>query len=275
MVTEGELDEVVLKNLYPQLTRASVSQGQGRAGVVAKVAHLASYGVPVVGLVDHDVTPPSFDPALQELIVVLPTADIEGAFLFDDAALQLMLDHRLTTSSYRTLNSLQDARDELVDEIRETTLAELMQSALRSQSVIAWPRPRGDDPIDRLRDAVRAIAPPDEAALDSALAAAVREWDAAAPDLASIVRGKYILGEFASRTSQFKKGSALLESLSTYRPELTALKGFTDKLASLLAPTEATRRHLGAVPQPAEGSRTGKNNIEPDGHETIDRLPPA
>ena len=234
VVTEGELDEVVLKNLYPQLTRASVSQGQGRAGVIAKVEHLASYGVPVIGLVDHDVTPPSIDPTLQEMIVVLPTADIEGAFLFDDAALQLMLDHRLTTASYRTLKSLQDARDELVDQIRETTIAELMQSTLRSRSVITWPRPRGDDAIERLRRAVDAFAPPDDAAVDSAHTTAVQQWDANVSDLSGIVRGKYILGEFASRTSQFKKGAALLETLSTHRPELTALKAFADKLASLL-----------------------------------------
>ncbi|MET9203498.1 AAA family ATPase, partial [Gordonia sp. NPDC003585] len=61
VVTEGDLDEVVLKLLYPQLTRASISQGQGRAGVVSKVEHLASYGVPVIGLVDHDIEPPLID----------------------------------------------------------------------------------------------------------------------------------------------------------------------------------------------------------------------
>ena len=232
VVTEGDLDEVVLKLLYPQLSRASISQGQGRRGVIAKVEHLASYDVPIIGLVDHDVTPPSINPALQAKIVVLPTADIEGAFLFDDTALQLMIDMMLTNGSYRDLSKLRAERDRLVSDLRDTTIAELMQAALRSKSAAAWPRPRGDDPIGRLRAAAKAITSPDEAAIDDVLRTATRLWEDNNPS--TVVRGKYILGEFASRTTNFKSGPAMLEALAAQRPSLIALNEFEQRLNTLL-----------------------------------------
>jgi hypothetical protein len=88
--------------MFPSLARASVQQGQGRRGAIQRVQHLLNYGIPVIGLVDRDVAPPTLDPLVEPHVCILPTADLEGAFLSDEAAFQVMLDERYVSRTIAT-----------------------------------------------------------------------------------------------------------------------------------------------------------------------------
>jgi energy-coupling factor transporter ATP-binding protein EcfA2 len=223
VVTEGDLDDVVLKALFPKLARASIQQGHGRVGVLQRVRHLIDYKVPVLGMVDRDVDAPHIDSALQPHIYVLPTADLEGAFLSDDVALEVMVDRGLAKSTHSSLTALKTERDLLYGAQRDKTIAELAQSELRKKFGIQWPKPKGDNPLDRLRDIASQSSNPSATEIDVEINAATVRWDAAQDEPWTIVRGKYILNEFTTRCTDWKKGSSLLASIAMHQPSLSAL----------------------------------------------------
>lgn len=235
VVTEGDSDDVVLKAIFPDLSRASVQQGQGRRGVVQRVTHLLDYDIPVVGLVDRDVAPPSLEPEVEPHICVLPTADLEGAFLSDDAALQVMLAESYIKPQYRDLAALAAVRDSLYASKRDNTIAELAQQELRNAFGIQWPSSRGDDALTRLRATNSPSSNPTSADIEDAIRRATELWDASALEPWKLVRGKYILGEFTRTCTNWTKGSTLLEAVAKKRPKLNALQQFTERVNLLLA----------------------------------------
>ncbi|WP_082934939.1 ATP-dependent nuclease [Mycolicibacterium mucogenicum] len=229
VVTEGDSDDVVLKAMFPCLARASVQQGQGRRGVIQRVQHLLIYNIPVIGLIDRDVAPPALDPAIEPHVCVLPTADLEGAFLSDDAALQVMLDERYVKPEYRDIASIRAVRDRLYVSKRDNTIAELAQQELRNAFGVRWPSSRGDDALALLRATSNLASTPPVANVEEAITRATALWDANAATPWRLVRGKYILGEFTRTCTNWTKGSTLLEAVAGKRPKLTALQQFTEE----------------------------------------------
>ena len=84
----------------PDLARASIRWAGGRAQVLGEVTNLAPHDIPVLGVVDRDVLADDPAPEVSQSIVVWPTADLEGAFLSDQLALQVMLDRGLIRRAY-------------------------------------------------------------------------------------------------------------------------------------------------------------------------------
>ncbi|GBE67278.1 hypothetical protein MFM001_37400 [Mycobacterium sp. MFM001] len=235
VVTEGDSDDVVLKALFPSLARAAVQQGQGRRGVLQRVKHLLEYDVPVVGLVDRDVEPPTLDAVLEPHVCILPTADLEGAFLSDDAALQVMVDQRYAKAEYRDVEALRAIRDSLYAAKRDNTIAELAQRELRDSFGIQWPSSRADDALNLLRATSSPPSNPTTADIEAAIQRASDRWAEHATKPWKLVRGKYILGQFTRTCTNWTKGSTLLEAVAGQQPKLTALQEFEQKIDTLLA----------------------------------------
>jgi len=223
IVSEGDLDEVVLKALFPKLARASFSKGDGRANVVHRVKSLLEWDLPIIGMVDRDVNPPELDSTLEQHIVVLPTADIEGAFLSDRLALGIMVDQGFVKPPYSDVEALRMKLDELYAAQRENVIAEIAQAELRKTHGIKWPNSKGSDPIGRLRGIVDQKFNATEAEIEDAIVAATTVWELNKLEPWKIVRGKYILGSFASECTHWKSGSALLEGIAKQGPALSAL----------------------------------------------------
>lgn len=235
VVTEGELDDVVLKALFPKLARASLQRANGRAGVFQRVRHLRDYRIPVLGLVDRDVAPPTVDKDLEASICVLPTADMEGAFISDDTVLEIMVNERYVRSEYRSVHALKAVRDKLFAERRESAIAELAQNDLRRTFGIKWPAARAQNPLDRLREVSSLASNPTPTDIESAIQAAADKWNQTAAEPWKVVRGKYILAEFTSTCTSWTKGSELLEAVAAKMPALAALHEFESKMDQLLS----------------------------------------
>ncbi len=234
VVSEGDLEDAVLEALFPKLSRASLQSGPGRAGVLQRVKHLLDYNVPVLGIIDRDVQPPVIGSPLDEHIFILPTADLEGAFLSDDAALQIMIDSGFAKENYRDLDKLKAERDQLFHSLRDNTIAEIAQIELRKEFGIKWPVSRGENPIDRLRDVAGAPPNPTPADIEAAINGATEKWEASKAKPWEMVRGKYILGAFTSMCTDWKSGSSLLAAVAKSRPKLNALNDFQEKINLLL-----------------------------------------
>ncbi|WP_376713460.1 AAA family ATPase [Mycobacterium intracellulare] len=234
VVSEGDLEDAVLEALFPRLSRASLQHGPGRDGVLQRVKHLLDYNVPVLGLIDRDVEPPAIDPQLKDHILVLPTADLEGAFLSDDVALKIIVDSGFAKPAYADVNKLKVARDELFHSLRDNTIAELAQRQLRKEFGVKWPPSRGDDPIDRLMNVASATSNPARTDIQAAVETAEQKWEACKAEPWKIVRGKYILGAFTDKCTNWKSGSSLLAAVAKKQPELVALKDFGAAVDRLL-----------------------------------------
>ena len=230
IITEGEFDAVVLGLLFPELSSAAFSAPGGRKAVLHDVETLAPNDLPVMGVVDRDLGLAPVPPAIANRIVVWPTADIEGLFL-RPGGLEAMIKLGLIKSGYSDVRVLSSELNSLLILQRDNVVAEYAQLLLVAQTPNQWPTPRGNDPITRLRDAVDTMIAIDAARVEAAIADAQAFWDAGSADLLQIVRGKYVLKEFANRFSEMKSGSALIEAVARSRPELGDLAEFK-KMAS-------------------------------------------
>lgn len=109
-------------------------------------------------------------------------------------------------------------------------MAEAAQKLLRSRLNVTWPTPKGNDAVQRLQAAVRAMAPPQESELQDCLQEARTLWSSSSADKWRIVRGKYVLPKFTQKASTMTSGQALLEAIARARPKLTRLQPFEDAL---------------------------------------------
>ncbi|MCD2155826.1 AAA family ATPase [Rhodococcus cerastii] len=235
VITEGELDEALLCALYPELSRASIQRGDGRTGVLQRVRNLARFAIPIIGLVDRDVEPPQLSEDMQQIVHVLPSADIEGAFLSDEEALKVMIDRRLVKQEFRDLPRLVELRDRLYASKKTNVIAEIAKNRLRTADGKNWPSSKGPDPIARLRAAAAGMAGPSEAQVEDAVSYAEGVWSSHASEPWKVVRGKYIVGEFNAEASEMKSANALLEAVANERPSLAALSGLHRMISQRLA----------------------------------------
>ena len=234
VITEGDSDATLLPLLLPDLARATLRSVGGRSSVLADVARLRPYALPVLGVVDGDVLPPAVPDVLADVVIVWEAGDIEGMFLSDDAALEVMVERGLVKSPYDSVASLRLLLDELLAAQQESLVAEVAQNLLRQRRGMEWPTPKGDRAIDRLRQAVQGMATPTESDLDSCLQEARELWAQNEGTLWRIVRGKYILPLFTQKASMMTGGQALLEAIARARPALSRLQPFREAVAEAL-----------------------------------------
>jgi len=232
VITEGDTDDQLLKHVAPGLTRASVRAAGGRVKVLREVEQLSPYELPVLGVVDRDLMA---EPVTSDAITVWPKADIEAVFLAEDAALETMLSKGLASGGYTQVGQLRALLDELAAGQRDNIVAELAQRILREHDPLKWPSPKGNDPIERLREATVRMTVPDSAAVDAAIARAEQLWTEHAFDPFVLVRGKYISNTFASRASSMDSGHALLDQIARARPPIEALERFNERVEAKLA----------------------------------------
>lgn len=233
VAVEGSGDASLLQLLVPELARATLTEAGGRPRVIEKVRALAPHDLPVLGLVDRDVDAPAIPGALSDRISVLPVADLEAAFLADDAALQIMIDRGLIEAEFATVPALRSVLDELMDGVKDTVISEIAQRSLRVAT--EWPAPRGSEPLTRLRAAVATFRSPTSQEVEDAITQATDRWNATTgQERWTLVRGKYILGEFVSRVSTMRNQRSLLEAVARARPQLVALTEFQARVVNML-----------------------------------------
>jgi ABC-type lipoprotein export system ATPase subunit len=236
LIVEGESDIPLLSLLFPDLARASMREAGGRARVVREVEQLSPHQIPVRGVVDRDILASALPTDVADLITVWKQADLEGVFLSDPAALQVMIDRGLMKPEFMIVELLQDKLKTLVDAQRENVIAELAQKKLRVARNWHWPSPKGEAPIDRLRAAIPEMSVPGSDQCEAAITEAEAIWDEQTDETRwQLVRGKYIVNQFASEASEMKSGRALLEAVARERPLLTGLNEFASAIGEVLA----------------------------------------
>lgn len=235
VLVEGETDEALLPLLFPLLARTSLRAAGGRAQVLERLASLLPFDVPVIGAIDRDVLAAEPKPELVNVVIVWPTADLEGAFLRDDRVLQAIVSGGLAQPAYADAEALAAKLDDLVEGQQQNAVAELAQNMLRDRSSDTWPSPRGDEAISRLRTyAVNRLALTEED-VQQALDAAEALWTDAAADRLALVRGKRIIKSFVKEATVVSSAPALLDIVARQLsgpPE--GLRAFGDLLDSRL-----------------------------------------
>lgn len=235
LVTEGDSDGILLQSLVPKLSKASIITGYGRAGVINRVKNLLSYDLPVIGTVDRDVSPPTLDdPKVASQIIVWPAADVEGLFLSDIAALEVMIANKLVKSDYRDLDILRSFIISLYDAQKDNVIAELAKNTLRTSEILRWPKSRGDDPLKRLHSFASSVAPIEKSVIDDAIANATKAWNDNAQNPWVLVRGKYIIGDLVSEASDIRTAAAFLEAVAVHEPKLKGVEAFTKRVDEYL-----------------------------------------
>lgn len=209
VLTEGETDARLLSLMFPELSRASITSSGGRRQVLGDLARLTNYGLPVVGVVDHDVLAPDS----RSNLIIWPTADIEGLFLSDDETLAAMLELGLLKPQYTEVAAARAWLHNKVAAAETSVIAELVQHILRMSSVFKWPSPRQQGALDALKRKIQTARWPDEADFDAAVQRAQSIWDENRSNLWKLVRGKPLLSSLASELSNMRQGHALLETL--------------------------------------------------------------
>lgn len=234
LICEGESDVSLLPLLLPELARASLIAAGGRAAVVADVQRLHPFDLPVLGVVDGDVLPPPIPASIASLVTVWPAPDLEGVFLLDDLTLEVMIERGFAAPHFADISKLRGALNGLYQAYEHNFIAEAAQRLLRQRENVQWPSPKGEKPVERLRQVVRGMRTPTEPQLEECMEQAQAMWEDGTQSLYGKVRGKYVLGSFASQCSTMKSGQALLEAVARSRPALTGLAPLKSAVAAAL-----------------------------------------
>lgn len=236
LLVEGPNDVPLLKLQFPELNRASLIASGGRDRVFREVSQLSPYDLPVIGVVDRDIDAPPVPESISSRIIVWPTGDIEGVYLSDDSALEVMIDKRLTKPSMRNVAQLREMLNELTETQKENVIAEIAQRRLRHGAEFVWPSPKGERPIQRLQEMVEDIKKLSAVDVSNAIDEATARWESfSIEDRWSTVRAKSICNQFANRASEMRSGQALLEAIARESPNLHGFARFRAFIGAELA----------------------------------------
>ncbi|ARE38128.1 hypothetical protein A0W34_32160 (plasmid) [Rhodococcus sp. BH4] len=239
VLTEGDFDATVIPQLLPTVTSSSMQSAGGRLAVLNQVKSLSKYELPIIGIVDADVRAPAPSREIKDRVHVWPAADIEGVLLQDDAFITKAIEgNLLRPQTCPSLVSTRTVLRQLLLSYRENAIAEYAQRLLREESSIAWPSPRGDDALSRLRS----IATPsrtaiDETAIENAIAAAEIAWNEALPDPWTMVRGKYIIADFVSKHTVLNSSGDFVSAVLAHTPKVAAMEALQKLIDDALAKT--------------------------------------
>jgi predicted ATPase len=234
LITEGESDVSLLHALFPALSHATIRAAGGKSRVYQQVEQLLRFDIPILGVVDKDLSDAIDAVSPSESVCVWPMADIEGVFLSDEGVLQEMIDSGFVKPEFGTSKELVSVIASLCDAQRDNVIAEIAQQKLTSQNANQWPSTRGNNPVDRLKASALSMTTPSEAEIEIALAEATATWENHDGHRLELVRGKYVLNRFAQQTSHIPNGQALLEAVARKRPEIKGMDVFASKLAALI-----------------------------------------
>ena len=196
-------------------------------------------------------------PEIEQSVVIWPCAEIEGVLLSSSDCLQVMVDRGLLKPEYQSVETLERLLSSLLAGQQENVIAEMAQKILRTRLAANWPSPKGDEPVERLRTAVKAFSLPTDKDVSQAIATASERWDNASTNLWSVVRGKYVLSKFTSRASVLKSGHALLEAVARARPKPPGLEPLQLAVDAVLTGSSWVG------PARAAGRRGGPGSAEP------------
>lgn len=233
LVTEGELDAVLLPQLAPGLSSAAIRSAGGREQVLRSLVTLAPYDLPVYGVIDRDVHADKPDRNVADRCHMWSCADIEGVLLSDDSFLTEAVAGRLVRTEYADVEALRELLANLVEEFHEAAVAEMAQRELRRRTNITWPSPRGDEPLKRLRQVATALPELSAEQVEEVIAEAATTWTTNATARWQLVRGKWLLPRFLQQATHFRSGEAFLLAVSARRPAVSEVAGLATAVAAL------------------------------------------
>ncbi|MEV8082202.1 ATP-dependent nuclease [Pseudarthrobacter oxydans] len=234
LITEGSTDALILGLAIPELSRASVKDAGGKAQVLRQVEQLLPFELPVFGVVDRDLNQTKIEDGVKSHVFVWPTADIEGLYLSEESALQMMVDMGLTKTAYRSVEQLNELIKKLCEGQRENVITEIARGQAVLLSGHEWPSPRGNDALTRLRTAVGNARPISSDELEKVIADAEQTWDKAQNQLLGLVRGKYVLPAFVTEATELKNPRSFLEILARHKPHIPALEALAGAITERL-----------------------------------------
>lgn len=108
---------------------------------------------------------------------------------------------------------------------KDNAIAEYAQRVLRERVSIIWPSPRGGDALSNLRGvAAQTRVQADAATIEGAIAEGEAAWQKALPDLWTMVRGKYIIGEFVSKHTVISNAADFVNAVVAHQPKVAAMQ---------------------------------------------------
>jgi hypothetical protein len=230
-MTEGPTDQDFLTAMDPVLSRAAFRDRGGRKEVLRIVNELKDFDLPILGIVDRDLEAEPVPALLSDLVFEWPCADIEASILSDPAALDAMAASNLLRPGITT-DDVMKFLTEAQNRRFENAAAELSGRRLRSLIPNELPSPKGDDPLQRLRDHLLTFEAIDASKVDEIIEQAKTEVSSATEPW-RYHRGKQIANELAGTLSESKSGFALL------RATVTAMEGPFAAAAELIESARA------------------------------------
>jgi predicted ATPase len=234
VVVEGDFDAAVVPQLLPSVTAGSMQSAGGRVQVVSSVKSLSGYDLPIIGVVDADVRASEVPADVRNRIYVWPAADIEGVLLQDTDFLTKAFEGKLLRSP--SVEAAQEALRQLLATQREAAITEYAQRLLREKTAIQWRSPRGDNPLERLRNTLSiGYVALDDQLIEDAITEAESAWNENQPELWKMVRGKYIIGEFVSKHTIAANKDDFITAVLARQPKVAAVEKL-GKLVESLTP---------------------------------------
>lgn len=224
LVVEGESDADLLPRLIPTLGASTITVAGGRASVFKALQSLDGLGLPIVGVVDADVHAGSPPSTVEGVCHTWGVSDIEATVLSSDTALNAAIEGALVKPEFGTLESLRRVLGELLYAKRENAIAEIVQRKLRPILSVRWPSIRGEGSLQRLSDLVGEFPTLTQERLDCEIQEAEALWEAAMPTPWTLVRGKWIAGDFVSRVSEFKRSEGFFLALASRNPQIEEMQ---------------------------------------------------
>lgn len=235
LVTEGDFDAGLLPQLLPGLGSAGIRAAGGRAQVFRSLEGLRQFELPIIGVVDSDVHADAVPEAIADICYEWTVSDMEAVLLSDTAVLQEAITGALVTG-ITTLDDLQAVFRDLLRTYREQAVAEYAQRRLRVRTNIAWPSPRGQQPLARLEQLVGNLPQLDASDVASAVVEAEAAWEAAGDLPWSLVRGKWVLPGFVKHHTGFKTTDAFIAAVIARQPSIAQVDRLQRLITAQLQP---------------------------------------
>ena len=248
VVTEGELDGQVMRDLIPEMSAVSVHAAGGRDLVLRDVAALSGFSLPIIGVVDGDLLANRPSEEIAQLVHVWPTADIEGALLSDAGFLAAALEARLFRPEVTSVEVLQDTLDQILRSFEAETIAEYAMRRLRAGADLHWPSPKDPHAETKVRALGQSYYALEAESIDRAFAAAQTAWSDAETSRWTLVRGKYVLRRLVSEHSIVEGADAFVRAALAGHPTIAAIEPLRRKVTDLLGSISSCPRRAHILP---------------------------
>jgi AAA domain, putative AbiEii toxin, Type IV TA system len=224
LITEGNTDGEVLRDLIPELVSSTIRSPGGRDLVFRDVAALQGLNLPILGVVDADVLATAPPSTISKNCFVWPAADIEGLLLSQDSFILAALEARLFKPEFDSLKKVRALLDHSVNTFEKLTTTEFAIRTLRIGSTKEWPSPRDQQVREKLEQLLAQSTQSPDRLIDAAFREAAAAWANKKISKWKLVRGKYVLQTTLAELSVVKTSEAFVRAALVSQPVIPAIE---------------------------------------------------